>query len=447
MEPHISIIMPLYNAERFLEETLVSISKQTFRDYELICVNDGSDDNTVDIVQGFQTKDSRVKLLNNEKHSGAAVARNLGIKTARAKYLIFLDGDDIFDEDMLLLSFNKAEEQDADIVVFEHIHVVSKNIYEKQVINRSMEYFNRFCVKTISVDDIKVCDFLTWTSAPWNKLFKKEFINHNHLEFQNIPSDNDTYFVDMAFFLAERIIFLDSPKVMVYARDHFTPSRISTERDPMCLYYAMIKVKEELKRRDIFHSVYKIFNYRAFYYMITGLKNAKSNKIREAFFDFLVNKGFDNLLEAYGKEFGIDQFLKDKKNKFINLRLREDWEEIDSIYEVFLEENLEEISKVFKECQRDRLRVGVWGVGKQGKGFIDFCNNKHLKIDSVIDKDEEKHGQVYGGYHIESPEKVAGIDVVISTPGGNIYVSVKEMVQSYNKNAKVIDLNSAIGFY
>lgn len=437
----ISIIMPLYNAERFLEETLVSVSKQIFQDYELICINDGSDDDTVNIVQRFQKADSRIKLLSNEKRFGAAVARNKGIKAAQAKYLIFLDGDDVFDEEMLLFSFNKAEEHNADIVVFEYMHTSSEDIYNKQIVAHSIEYVNRFCRKPISINDIKVYDFLNWSSSPCNKLFRREFIDLNHLEFQNIPSDNDTYFVDMAFFLAKRIIFLDSPKVMLYAREHFTPGRISTERDPMCLYCAMIKVKDELKQRGMFSEMHKIYHYRAFYYMLTGLKNAKNDKTREDFLDFLVNKGFDNLLAMPGRECGIDLVLENKKNELVKSGLKEGWEQIDSIYEICLEENIMELRAFFSDCRARNMKIGVWGIGENGKKFLIFCNKYRLDIDIIFDKDERKYGMICEGYQIQPPENVSNVEIIITTLSGDAYDSVKQMVHSFNNTVKVISLN------
>lgn len=441
MKPIISIIMPLYNAARFLEETLVSISEQTFQDYELVCINDGSNDNTVNIVQKFQERDSRIKILHNEERCGAAAARNRGIRAAKGKYLVFLDGDDIFDEEMLTLSYEKAEKNSAEIVMFEAMHVQSEDIYKKRLVEHSKEYISKLCKTPISVNDIKVCDFLMWSSGTCNKLFLREFINNNHLEFQNLSCDNDTYFVDMAFFLANRIILLDSSQIMLYARDHFTSSRISTERDPMCIYYAMAKVKEELKRRSIFQKVYKIYNYRAFNYMIVGLKGAKNAETRENFFNFLVREGFNNLLAEYGHEYGIDRFLEEKKNAFIKWGLKGGWEKVESSYEVFLEENLEEIRNVFVDGRTRKLRIGIWGAGENGRKFITFCNKYNMQIDLVIDMDETKQGQLIEGYCIRSPQAAEELDIILFTPRVG-YAFCKEILQNYSENIKVIDLNS-----
>lgn len=97
----ISIIMPLYNAERFLNETLQSIRNQTYTNYELICVDDCSTDRTFEMLQQAMKIDGRIRLLHNNVRSGAAVSRNKGMEEAKGEYLAFLDGDDIFEEEKI----------------------------------------------------------------------------------------------------------------------------------------------------------------------------------------------------------------------------------------------------------------------------------------------------------------------------------------------------------
>ncbi len=441
MTPSISIIMPLYNAERFLKEALVCVSRQTFQDYELICINDGSNDSTVEIVQSFQKKDSRIKLLNNGHRSGAAFARNCGIKESRGEYLIFLDGDDVFEETMLSLAYEKAKRSDADVVMFEYIHSSSENIYIKKEVKHSTEYQRKFYTKVITVRDIAVCDFLLWSSSPCNKIYKKNFIEDNRLEFQNLSCENDTYFVDMAFLLASRIIFLDSPKVMIYARDHFTPNRISTERDPMCIYYAMAKIKEEMKIRGIFEKLHKVFYYRAFYYLAIILKTVKNEKTKREFFDFLKKQGLDELLDCFDEKCGVDRYLEEQKNLLIDSKMGDDWEIADFMFDVFLQDNLDRVCRLFKDCKANGKQIGIWGIGHKGEKFLGFCNNNNLKIDMVIDRDEAKHGKKCEEYYVQSPKSAVGLDVVISVPLG-IYDSVKQTVESYNKEIEVIDLHS-----
>ena len=101
-EIKISIIMPVYNAEKYLCEALDSVRNQTLKEIEIICVDDGSTDRSVEILSEYQKKDSRIKVLHQtEPSAGAALARNLGLQEARGEYLSFLDADDLFEPDLL----------------------------------------------------------------------------------------------------------------------------------------------------------------------------------------------------------------------------------------------------------------------------------------------------------------------------------------------------------
>lgn len=97
----VSIITPVYNAERFISETIVSVIKQSYTNWEMILVNDCSQDNSVEIIEGFAKEDKRIKLINLAENSGAAVARNTGIENAKGRYIAFVDSDDCWSESKL----------------------------------------------------------------------------------------------------------------------------------------------------------------------------------------------------------------------------------------------------------------------------------------------------------------------------------------------------------
>jgi glycosyltransferase involved in cell wall biosynthesis len=98
--PTISIIIPVYNAEKYLNKCLESVINQTLKDIEIICINDGSTDNSLDILQKYAKQDNRFIIINQDS-SGAGVARNAGLDKAQGEYLAFLDSDDFFELDML----------------------------------------------------------------------------------------------------------------------------------------------------------------------------------------------------------------------------------------------------------------------------------------------------------------------------------------------------------
>ena len=115
--PKISVIIPVYNAEKYLEKCLDSILQQTFREIEVICVDDGSQDASKQILRRYASQDARVIVV-EQKNMYAGVARNRGMELAKGKYLIFLDADDFFHPDMLRRAYACSEQYRADITIF-----------------------------------------------------------------------------------------------------------------------------------------------------------------------------------------------------------------------------------------------------------------------------------------------------------------------------------------
>lgn len=114
-----SIIVPVYNVEKFLRESLDSIVAQTLKDFEVICVNDGSTDNSLEILKEYANNDSRIKVISQE-NQGQGVARNNAIDIAQGKYLLFVDPDDFIESNTLEVLYNKFHETDVDIIQFDY---------------------------------------------------------------------------------------------------------------------------------------------------------------------------------------------------------------------------------------------------------------------------------------------------------------------------------------
>lgn len=113
---HISVIIPIYNSEKFLKETIESLLDQSFTDFELILVNDGSTDHSALICNDFAKRDQRIRFLNQE-NSGVSIARNRGLAEAKGNYLFFMDSDDTLDKDFLKTAYGVALQNDSDIVI------------------------------------------------------------------------------------------------------------------------------------------------------------------------------------------------------------------------------------------------------------------------------------------------------------------------------------------
>ena len=124
--PKVSIIIPVYNAEKYLNQCLESLCNQTLTDFEVVCINDGSTDSSLEILQDFASKDSRFIII-DKKNEGQGVARNIAIKQAKGEYLLCLDSDDWLETDALEKAYNKITTDNTDILFFDVYNYSEKN--------------------------------------------------------------------------------------------------------------------------------------------------------------------------------------------------------------------------------------------------------------------------------------------------------------------------------
>lgn len=432
----ISIIMPLYNAERFLIETMNSIQEQTYKEYELICINDCSTDRTVEIVEQAMKKDGRIKLIHNEERSGAAISRNKGIKEAKGEYLAFLDGDDIFDAEMLETAYISARNNDLDIVIYEFLQVPSERIYMKETINRSDKYKKKFCIKPFNIREIEPSDFIQLANGPCNKLYKHRFIKKAKIKFQTLSSSNDVYFVEMAYLLAEKIMFLDDERVMLYVRNHNTPSRISSDRDPMCIYNACQKIIESLTERKLIDRLYPYCYLRIYQMILNEFLAIKSEYKKKEFYKFLHDYGINKLLELlninYQKMFNNELNIL---SKFVDLEYETKWFENENIIATILRLNNNKIWDLWKQYKN----IAIWGVGLYGQSLLKLITEKNINLYCIIDINSKKIGMKINDYIVKAPDEVKFEDIdLIIVAAKNGFYAIKDRVKQYSLN--IIDI-------
>ena len=244
--PKISIIMPIYNSENFIKESLNSLINQTFKNFELICVNDGSTDNTLNILREYEKKDERIKIINQD-NMGAGIARNVGMKNAKGDYLMFLDSDDIFEQKMLEELFITFITNNVDIVICNSINFNSEN----KLFTKNYLISNKKINKTFSSFDIKKDFFNLFIWWPWDKIFKKKFIENLGINFQNLKSTNDLFFIASSVIIAKNISFID--KIFINHRvgnkNSIENSRYKTWEN---FYYALKSLKKFLKEKNLY---------------------------------------------------------------------------------------------------------------------------------------------------------------------------------------------------
>lgn len=206
----ISIVIPIYNAERYLTQTIECLKRQTLKEIEIILVNDGSTDNSLNICEELTKGDERFIIISQE-NKGVSATRNIGKKKANGEYLLFIDADDIFDEDMCESMYNTAIENSADLVIYgikiqefngKVRYMNNSQIQEEWDLNKAlMEFFYR---KRLNI-------------GVHTKLFSKKITERIQFE-EGKKINEDKYFLFEGILLAEKIVYKDSCKYQYIRR-------------------------------------------------------------------------------------------------------------------------------------------------------------------------------------------------------------------------------------
>ena len=203
----VSVVVPVYNVEDYLEECLDSIVNQTLDDIEIICVNDGSTDNSLEILNEYAKKDSRFTVISQE-NAGHAVATNRGMELAKGEYLFLMDSDDILKLNAFEDTVRVGDEKDVDFVLFQAInYYMDTNEYiEKE--NYSMNKLADVVGDSVfSWKDVKKFLFKI-AVTPWSKMYRREFIENCGAKFpEGLIFDDNVFFWDVLF-SAKKISFL-----------------------------------------------------------------------------------------------------------------------------------------------------------------------------------------------------------------------------------------------
>ena len=225
--PKVSIVIPVYNVEEYLNRCLNSVLNQSYFDWECILVDDGSTDLSRMICDNFSRKDKRFKAI-HQKNQGVSKARNVGIESAKGEFLVFVDPDDFINEDYLSALIHKQRESDADIVAAKVDCILDENMYpgRSDVFKLRVENFirqsgllNRRIIpshdsKSELIDRISKASF-----SAWAKLFKIEIFEKIRFP-EGVPKGEDIFTICEALSVAETVQYADDPVYCYTSRNN-----------------------------------------------------------------------------------------------------------------------------------------------------------------------------------------------------------------------------------
>ncbi len=196
--PAISVVIPVYNADKYLARCLDSLLAQTMTDWQAICVNDGSRDNSLEILREYAARDKRIQII-DKKNAGVSAARNDGMAVATGEFIHFMDADDFIDAQYYEHMFVTANDADVDIACS---GFVTDTRFARDIVYRRQ-------TKLTNLRDMVRDTYMLTDSYVWRYLFRREFLEKNKLKFDtSLSSQEDAVFVMMAFERAGALVIV-----------------------------------------------------------------------------------------------------------------------------------------------------------------------------------------------------------------------------------------------
>ena len=294
----VSVIVPVYNIEKYLPRCIESILDQTYKNWEAIFINDGSIDNSLKVLEEYKKRDERIKII-DKKNAGSGAARNDGIETSKGKYIAFLDSDDWYEEDFLEKLYNNLIENSSDVSMCN-----PKMTYDDVNKNKKINtyFFNEI---ELNKTPEKILGILAMPVV-WNKLYKKDIIVKNRIKFPNYSFCEDVEFLYKTFLYANKVSKIEDDLYNYYQREDSETKKIKEESIEQV--YKVIKNIENYVKENFIEKLEIFYQYKIqFLYSISQILLLRTNSDKRL--KKLVNKN-NNLMV---KNIKLKKISKNKK--------------------------------------------------------------------------------------------------------------------------------------
>lgn len=406
IKPEVSIIVPVYNTEKYLENCLISLIKQTYKNIEIICVDDCSTDNSWNILEEYSKKDCRIEIFKLAKNSKQGAARNKGLDVARGKYVTFVDSDDFLALNFIEKIYNALETNNCDVAVcnIKNFILEKKKNNIKQLLSINKSY------KTLELTEgiyrYHFSKVPPLRSGPVAKLYKKEIIDKYNIRFpENLMQEDEAFYwfymfrIKSLYFINEDLYYrlIHSQSVMFNLK--FKHKHCFDHLNIIKIIYNFLKKNGRFLRYK-----YKFKNYASS--IVKQQPNFLLKLIYFIHINSYVNITFDVLGKTLRQELFILQCLKKYKNK----------------------------------------KIAFWGASMFIRNFFNKYKVKNKNIIGIIDKDSTKQGDKYSSYTIYSPDEIENLnpDIIIISIINFSYERQKEIKNyiktHYKKRIKIIGI-------
>ena len=447
----VTLIIPIYNAGLYLEDCLNSAINQTLQDIEIICINDGSTDNSLDIVHCFAQKDKRIRVI-NQKNQGLSASRNNAIQISKGQYLAFLDSDDTLELNALELMYTEAKESKSDIVVTQPKKIDKfGNITISSFPQLKQNHFENVLNPNFSVS---VC----------TKLFRRTLFDKYSIQFP-VGYDYEDHITTLKlFFYAQRVSYLDVTVYNYFLRDNSITTSLSQKKiddifqvtKDMELFF----IENALSYPNaILLKLIKLLSL----YILVQLKQKREKEIIHYFLKKLLTTSFFNRKNLQVIKIEMFGLYIDLQKKLIELDMYEDvqmktilnqfpLEEVNALQSLFTKRGEINYSFLVLEYLKSKniTSVVIYGAGQSFLDLIPLFKSHNIECIAVIDKNMSSLKNIENCYAIlnmhEFNEEMNNQNVLITSIAfcNEIKNDLIQYKKTYNIEFNIIDIRSAL---
>lgn len=439
----ISIIVPVYNASKYLAKCLDTLVNQTLKDIEVILIDDASADSSPIIMNKYEKKYPMIRCIYLKKNIGQGEARNKALEISQGKYIMFVDSDDWVDITMCEKLYNKTLEEDYDIIGCDYYRV-------KESDGKKLRYGLYFKQQEGELDKSKRASLLFMFSIPVCKLIKKELLLINRLYFPQGIKYEDFAVVPLYFMYAKNVAIVDEALYYYLTREDSTSLKKNANHHKDVIKSAVL-LREELFKRGFreYHEeaeglyIRQLMNgLRKYVELYSELDEDTLNIVKRMTDDDYPsckqNHYYYSTNEVGRKVF---ELLHDDYERIVDEYQQGILTKTDVGYEEYYRYNLGKLSKLHDYCKKNNFKVAIWGGGLKGNDFLKVYDEKATKIISVIDRNNEKHGTRTATGHVISSYRICEeMDLIIGI-SRNAYASIRDEARAINNKIKVLNLD------
>ncbi|MBR4981582.1 MAG: glycosyltransferase [Lachnospiraceae bacterium] len=369
----VSIIVPVYNVEVYLKECLESILIQSYDNYEIICVNDASTDNSSLILEQYVEKDERIRVLNNQINRGLSYSRNRGISEAKGEYIMFVDSDDMIKENAVESLIDILKEKKFPQIIYYDMEIRNEGSWAKEQVGKKKNSFNYNNNVYVGLELYeKFNNDADVIVEACRQLINKNFLVENNISFYEGIYHEDVLFSFQCAMIASEVVYYQK-EIYIYRRRDNSIMAVMNYRRVQSYYIVFIELWNYWKSGEWTEGINKLFEkylkevYKLF---IKGIK-------------YYPNQG----LQHFGNS--ADVFMYDILKSGIN-----------SVME-YVNLKAEDIVKIKKASQ-----VMVYGAGNIGGEVVQFLQNQNIKVEKIIVTSRKSNAEMVLGIPVVQLEDV-----------------------------------------